>query len=596
MKKRYIDVILIMVIFILFLFTSISPMISGMTNRYYDEEHSAFLDNLRFFAGYDNNNISTSLIIDKYINYMQYFDDSQKSKEGIYLGETFSASLQHGVETQAAQTSNGGPMGSSWSMMCHDTHHTSRSPYSTVNITGLEKWRFRCDGVDASPIIGKDGTIFFGDKDGYVFALHPNGTLKWDYRAVNWEWITSAPALAEDGTLYVTSWDKKLWAFDSQNGTVKWAFNTNYIIATSSPIIGEDGTIYFGTAEGNTVFAVNPNGTEKWRYTLGGDIYSSPAISDDGTIYIGSWDTYFYSINPNGTLKWRFKTGHYIKGPPSIADDGTVYIGSWDDYLYALYPNNGTMKWKCKVGYGTETNPSIASDGTIYVGGDKLWAIYPNGTKRWTFDLGEGRHIHKSCPAISADGTIYVGTNINSVDGGDIIAVNPDGTEKWRKKICNEWCDSSPCIAEDGTVYIGSSDYGGYLHAFGPVETNEPPDKPAITGETKGKTGENYWYTFRVIDPDNNPISWYIEWGDGDTIEWNREWASEENCYYEHTWSKQDNYTIRAKARDVLGEESDWAYLEVSMPVNQPVQFPIINWLLERFPNMFPFFHFLFNC
>jgi len=565
-------------IILLFIVSAVSPMVIGFKSDAITDVNSEMellLDNLAFYC-YGINGFDSA----KY----EYYKE-QMLKENPDNDIDVIEDVVQPVEPSPI-TSSGGPMDSPWSMMCYDTHHTSRSPYSTTHIDGLEKWRFRCDGVDGSPIIGKDGTIFFGDKDGYVFALHPNGTLKWDYRAVNWEWITSAPALAEDGTLYVTSWDKKLWAFDSQNGTVKWTFNTNYIIATSSPIIGEDGTIYFGTAEGNTVFAVNPNGTEKWRYKLGGDIYSSPAIAEDNTIYIGCWDTYFYAINPNGTLKWRFKTGHYIKGPPSIADDGTVYIGSWDDYLYALYPNNGTMKWKCKVGVGTETNPSIAEDGTIYVGGDKLWAIYPNGTKRWTFDLGEGRHIHKSCPAISSEGTIYVGTNINSVDGGDIIAVNPDGTEKWRKRISYGWIDSSPAIAEDGTVYIGSqyTISSGYIHAFGPVESNSPPETPTISGETNGDFGEWYEYTFRVIDPDNNPISWYIEWGDGKHTGWTTERASNEKCYYGHKWDEEDNYTIRVKARDVLGEESDWAYLEVTMPKNQQASNMWYMRWLERFP------------
>ena len=487
-----------------------------------------------------------------------------------------------------------GPIDSSWPMKCHDTHHTGRSPYSTAHITCLEKWRRRgivpgFGGVDGSPIVGDDGTIYYGDKDRYIYALYPNGTEKWNYKTDMW--ITSAPALGEDGTLYVGSWDHYLYAFNSSNGIRKWKLNLGDTIG-SSPALAEDGTIYVGDT-GGRLWAVNPNGTKKWNYpTGGGNIWSDPAIGDDGTIYIGTWFDYFYAINPNGTLKWKFKTGDIIKAPPSIANDGTIYIGSFDDYLYALYPTNGSMKWKCNIWKGTDTNPSIAIDGTIYVcSSSKLFAIYPNnGTKKWTYDFPSERHIGKSSPAISADGTIYVGTNIgsSSVDGGDIIAVNPDGTEKWRKKICNEWCDSSPCIAEDGTVYIGSQDYGGYLHAFGPVESNSPPKKPSISGETNGEAGVRHWYTFVAVDPDNNPISWYIEWGDGDTIEWNREWASEENCYYEHTWSKQDNYTIRAKARDVLGEESDWAYLEVSMPVNQPPQFPIISWLLERFPNMFP--------
>jgi len=568
----------------LFILTQTIPVILGLDFKIPEEDKIS--DDL-VFAYYDEYASS---------NKKQFKDHFQENNSEIINLEEITIPLKISQTWVSLFTMN-----SAWPMMCHDTHHTGRSPYSTTHIDDLEKWRFRAsDGVDGSPIIGKDGTIFFGDNDAYVYALYSNGTLKWTYKTDMW--ITSAPALAEDGTLYVGSWDHYLYAFNSTSGVLKWKFNAKGTIATSSPAISDDGTIYFGTmwddATGHRIWAVNPNGTEKWQYKTDNDITSSPAIGDDGTIYIGSMDGYLYAMNPNGTLKWRFKTGDYVKAPPSIAEDGTVYIGSFDDYLYALYPNNGTMKWNCKVGYGTETNPSIASDGTIYVGGDKLWAIYPNGTKRWTFDLGEGRHIHKSCPAISADGTIYVGTNIgvSSVGGGDIIAVNPDGTERWRKRIVVEgWVDSSPCIAEDGTVYIGSQSEGhGYLHAFGPVESNSPPNAPTISGETNGEAGVGYWYTFVAVDPDNNPVTFYIDWGDG-SEGWKIEGASGGKYYYKHTWSEQGNYTIRAKAKDTLGEESDWAYLEVTMPVNQQNSHPWFTWFLERFPNAFPIMRQLFE-
>jgi len=489
------------------------------------------------------------------------------------------------IETPT-KPSNGPPMDSAWPMKCHDNRHTSRSYYSTLNITDFEKWRFLCDGgIDSSPVIGYDGVIYFGDKSypDYLYAIYPNSTLKWKFPTGGW--ITSTPALAEDGTLYVGSWDNHLYALNSSNGIRKWKFNAKGTIS-SSTAIGDDGTIYFGTMgdeqNGHRIWAINSDGTEKWYFKTGGDITSDPVIGDDGTIYIGSMDDYFYAINPNGTLKWRYKTGDYVMGSPSIAEDGSVYSASWDNYLYAFHPENGTVKWRCKIGAGSKINPSIASDGTIYVGANKLFAIYPNGTRRWSFDLGNERHIAWSSPAISAEGTIYVGTNIGEVSGGDIIAINPDGTERWRKKICNEWCDSSPCIAKDGTVYIGSQDNGGYLHAFGPVESNEPPKLISISGKTNGEVGESYWYTFKTIDPDKNPIKLYIDWGDGTSTGWTtREWASGENANQEHTWSEKGNYTIKAKAKDVLNVESDWAYLEINIPRTRTTTY---HWLLERFP------------
>jgi outer membrane protein assembly factor BamB len=473
----------------------------------------------------------------------------------------------------------GGPKDTPWPMKCHDVRHTSQSPYSTVHIDGLEKWRVGgTDGwVEGGPAIDSDGTIYFGDFDRYLYALYPDGTEKWRYKTGGW--ISSAPAIAKDDIIYFGSWDTKLYAFNP-NGTLKWKIGTGGSIA-SSPAIGEDGTIYLGHLD-NSICAFNPNGTLKWSYTTGYKIASDPAIGDDGTIYIGSGDSYLYAMYPNGTLRWRFKTGDEIHSHPSIADDGTIYIGSNDDYLYAVFPD-GTLKWKTKTDWGIYNSASIAEDGTIYVGDEKLYAIYPNnGTKKWTLNLGTQRWIGHSSPAISSEGTIYIGTKIGNGNGGEIIAINPDGTEQWRKKI-GPWVDSSPCIAEDGTVYIGSSGWG-YLHAFGPVESNEPPGTPTISGETNGWAGRDYWYGFRAVDPDRNPIKFNIEWGDGTSTGWTSERASGEKCYYEHAWSEQDEYTIRCKAKDVMGEESNWAELTVSMPRSREVQQMSFLCLLEQFP------------
>ena len=106
-----------------------------------------------------------------------------------------------------------------------------------------------------------------------------------------------------------------------------------------------------------------------------------------------------------------------------------------------------------------------------------------------------------------------------------------------------------------------------------------------MKGETNGKPRENYWYSITAFDPDNNPVSFYIDWGDGNEG-WTTERASGEKCYYEHSWLIRDSYTICVKAKDVLGEESDWGTLEVSMPKNKIIN-PFEKFL-ESHPRMFP--------
>jgi len=561
-------------------------------------------------------------------------------------------------------------MDSAWPMKCHDTHHTGRSPYSTANNSYFELWRYKFfDPVDNDPAIGDDGTIYVGgsyeDFYDYLFAINPDGTLKWRYRADDLIW-NMCPAIAEDGTIYFGSWDYYLHAINP-NGTRKWRFYAGSEIS-SDPVIGEDGVIYFGVMgpgwDKGRIYAVNQNCTEKWHYDTGHWILSDPAIGDDGTIYIGSGDDYLYAMNPNGTLKWKFRTKDWVRGPPSIADDGTIYISSYDDYLYAMYPN-GTLRWKTEKGFGSDTNPSIGSDGTIYVNSiNKLKAINPDGSKKWEFNLGGS--VKESSSAICADGIIYTGIEIGDRKGGEIVAMNPDGTERWRKRLSNHWVDSSPCIGEDGTVYVVSTnnDYS-VLHAFGaggevianangpyyglinvPVEfsgsasygyppytwhwdfgdtytsdeqnpthtystpdnytvtltvtddtgntsddvtwawiqeTNDPPDKPSIDGETNGKKGKPYDYTFVTMDPDDNDVWYHIGWGDKEIIYIFGPYHSGEPITLPYTWTEKGDYTITCWATDVYDEASEFATLDVTMPKNHnPIWW--LNNLLDRFP------------
>ena len=537
-------------IILLFIISSISPMVFGNNNTFTEEEK--LLDNLAFMCNNEYGSSKYEILKERLLNYLPD-SDMVESEEP--------------VETESTIIPSGGPMDSPWPMKCYDNKHTSQSPYSTADNPYQEKWKFECNHMESSVIIDNDNNIYFGSFKSKLYALNPNGTLKWKYNTGQIIWST--PAIAEDGTVYIGSWDHYLHAINP-NGTRKWKFNANDANVDSSPAIAEDGTIYIGTlwslGDGGKIFAVNPDGTEKWRYQTGWHITSDPAIGEDGTIYIGSGDKYLYAMNPNGTLKWRFKTGDEIHGDPSIAEDGTIYIGSYDDYLYAIYPN-GTIRWKIKLGYGTSGNPSIASDSTIYMGGAKLYAVNPNGTLKWSFTLGTNQAIDKSSPAISSDGTIYIGTMRNDLDGGFIIAVNPDGTERWSKKIANYGCWSSPAIGPDGAIYIGSDSYDegnsyGYLYAFNRGELKANADGPHYglkddPVEFSGSATGGY-----------QPYSY--NWDFGDTYT-----SDEQNP--QHKYTTQGNYTVTLTVTDDTGNTSDdytWAWIQDG---NSPPDTPDID-------------------
>lgn len=155
--------------------------------------------------------------------------------------------------------------------------------------------------------------------------------------------------------------------------------------------------------------------------------------------------------------------------------------------------------------------------------------------------------------------------------GGHVYAINgQDGTIQWRFDNCGtEWLNGILCtdLTGDGFSEVVAKDTS-YVCAL--KTTNNPANKPAITGPTSGKVGISYNYNVSSTDPDSDNIYYYVNWGDSTSSGWLGPYISGEMVTVSHTWSQKGTYTIRAKATDVYGAESDWGYLEVTMPKNQP--------------------------
>jgi hypothetical protein len=85
--------------------------------------------------------------------------------------------------------------------------------------------------------------------------------------------------------------------------------------------------------------------------------------------------------------KWTYTTETFVLSSPAIGSDGTVYVGA--DKLYAINPA-GTLKWSYPTGK-TFPSPAIGSDGTVYVGASNamVYAVNPDGTLKWSFTTGD---------------------------------------------------------------------------------------------------------------------------------------------------------------------------------------------------------------
>lgn len=118
----------------------------------------------------------------------------------------------------------------------------------------------------------------------------------------------------------------------------------------------------------------------------------------------------------------------------------------------------------------------------------------------------------------------------------------------------------------NGTIDIMMGGIDAWILAGYPTRPNSPPNIPMITGETRGKIDRAYQYNVTTTDIDADDIYYYVNWTDNTTNQLIGPYHSGDQAILSHNWSEKGTYTVKVKARDIYGAESDYATLTVKMP------------------------------
>jgi outer membrane protein assembly factor BamB len=315
-----------------------------------------------------------------------------------------------------------------------------------------------------------------------------------------------SPAIGPDGTIYVPgNVDDDLYAI-APNGQLKWIFHATVVVPddpfVAAPIVGSDGVIYIGTTT-NVFYAVNPDGTERWHVLLDGAIEHSANIDHDGTIYVVAQDCRLYAIAPDGTIKWRRDLQGFPMNAPAIAafswifvvagefleayrSDGTrqwlfkhdgmgeihgliadddtknIYITSRNrQQVRAIKKSSGATAWTFSLPaeFGSPSLPALSDDGAIYFTGSKggrLFALNNNGKERWTFTLPDTNYL--TAPVLDDSNHVYIVT-----DSQGLISISAEGKLRW--SLPEVRCNFSPAFGANGTIYVASDKK---VYAVGP--------------------------------------------------------------------------------------------------------------------------------
>ena len=307
-------------------------------------------------------------------------------------------------------------------------------------------WRFRMDGPysEVRAAVGPDKTVYAIDAFFHLYALAPDGGLKWLVRSAGDKGVAVGP----DGIIYVAS-EGFINAFNT-DGSAKWSFVQNpRAMICLGVSVGPDGNIYSVGTEGPGVFSLTPAGALRWHLP---ESYARPIV-DYGEIVFGpngsSQQLYFYANNHlravrlDGTPVFANSSGLVSQLKPGlqpvVGPDGSVHT------VLSAYTPNGIALWSFPTPYpyNVFTPADIGSDGTHYFVQNlsQLFALNPNGSQRW--------HVTSTSylagPIVDSLNTQLIMGSADTLDHAGFIlsASAKDGHELWRVTL----------PAEDPTVF-----------------------------------------------------------------------------------------------------------------------------------------------
>jgi len=136
------------------------------------------------------------------------------------------------------------------------------------------------------------------------------------------------------------------------------------------------------------------------------------------------------------------------------------------------------------------------------------------------------------------------------------------------------------------------------------AESNCPPAPQGISGPSSGKTGKELAFKSTITDPDGDNILYKFKVNDEETG-WLGPVSSGTEVTYKYTFDEEGTYTIKVKAKDEHGLESNWdTSLDIEITkakgknvgrfiemIQNTVLYQLIQRLLEKFPALTTIFN-----
>lgn len=323
-------------------------------------------------------------------------------------------------------------------------------------------WTFKTgETVDSSPVIA-DGKVFFGCRDGNLYALNlADGKLLWKFAS---GCSIEAPPLIVGDKLFVGNLAGDFFQLSLNNGAVCWKYSCGKQIYGSANFFrGGNGRqmVIFGAYDFQVHCLDAIDGSQLWTYKTKNFVNGAVALSSRLQLAVfGGCDSNLRIIDlKNGKEKNAVPLGSYIPGSPAISD-GVAYVGHYGKEVCAVNLTDGKILWT----YGDPKRdsqffapPAVTAEQVI--AGDHAGIVHfidrKNGKKTGQF---------RAAGEINA-GPVVCGNDIVIADkAGMLYIVNlPGGIEKWKYEIGLQ-INACPAVA-DGRIIVADADGNIYMFA-----------------------------------------------------------------------------------------------------------------------------------
>ena len=362
--------------------------------------------------------------------------------------------------------------------------------YGDATAATAPKWVFpeniggTCSGsATAGCAVANDGTVYLNTVNSAMYAVNPDGTLKWTFQPQT-PWICQCPCIDLEGYVYVTMGSSSadyLYKVNPETGGQVWScYLGNSPCYPGSPAVGADGGVYCFTGSilsSARLHRVEPDGTYGWYITLYSFAYSyswpmGVATLPNGNVVASGGSTgEIFCLEPDGDIAWEYQSTSWTLLSLSVGPEGNVYFTTWysPGTLWAL-DSDGDFLWSADSGYFQWASPAVdPNTGNIFVGHrtGHFRCFEPDGDVVWDHDFA-GSNIDGSA-AIDANGDVYVavGNQPGNPYRGLVKMDGETGDVIWQADDIGYMITTSPSIGADGTIYLPGYSTTKALFAYG---------------------------------------------------------------------------------------------------------------------------------